>query len=108
MILRTTIEWVQIKPLTEFEIAKREVLAEEYEPPVDEYEELIKEAVIDTTNEKIYIEIEPDKICMIRLLDANYAYNENGGMERIEERLIFKETLENIYNKLIQEQQINK
>jgi hypothetical protein len=104
MILRTKIDWLQNKVLTkeEQEIleAKREVLEDDYDAAAEEYEETEKDAIIDTVNDKIYIEIEPDKICMIRLLDAQYAYNEAGKMERIEERLYFKSTLEQIYNEL--------
>lgn len=104
MILKTKIDWLQNKVLTkeEQEIlqAKKEVLEDAYDIINEEFEEAEKDAIIDTVNDKIYIEIEPEKICMIRLLDANYAFTESGQMERIEERLYFKSTLETIYNEL--------
>lgn len=104
MILKTKIDWLQNKNLTkeEQEIleAKKEFLEDAYDIINEEFEEAEKDAIIDTVNDKIYIEVEPDKICLIRLLDANYAFTESGRMERIEERLYFKSTLETIYNEL--------
>jgi hypothetical protein len=105
MILRTRIEWLQLKKLSANELAKREVLGSDYDSS-DEYETVEKEAIVDTINDKLYIELTPEKICMTRLLNAEYAYNENGQIERIEERVTIMETLDNIYNKLQQEQSI--
>lgn len=104
MILKTKMEWLQTKVLTkeEKEIleAKKDVLQEAYNEMEDEYESSERDAVIDTVNDKIYVEVEPGRICMMRLLFADYMYTEGGQMERIEERLYFKSTLETIYNEL--------
>ena len=102
MIIKTKIDWLQTKKLSEYEQAKREVVGDDFKDDTDPYEEAEKDAVIDTGNDKMYIQIEPDKICMIRLLDAQYLYSENGQLERIEERLMFKSDLETIYNELTQ------
>lgn len=103
MIIKTKIDWLQNKVLTDEEKevleAKRIVLGDDYDAN-DEYDETEKNAIIDTTNDKIYIEIEPEKVCMVRLLDAQYVYTEDGRMERIEERLYLKSTLDEIFENL--------
>ena len=99
MILRTKIEWLQQKQLSEKEIAKREVLGTDYDSS-ETYETVIKTAIVDTENDKLYVEAGEGKICMTKLLNAEYAYTENGQIERIEERVTIFETLDNIYEQL--------
>lgn len=99
MILRTQIEWLQLKELSEKEMAKREVLGSDYDS-TESYETVLKDAIVDTVNDKLYVGLTNDKVCMTRLLSAEYAYNESGQIERIEERVTIIETLENIYKQL--------
>lgn len=107
MIIETKIEWRQRKSseLSEVEEAKRIVLGDDYVPPEDEdkFEDVMKNALIDVECEKIYIEIDDETICITRLLDAQYVYNEKGGLERIEERVFFKGILSEIKEKLTAE-----
>lgn len=110
MIIRTKIDWLQNKEVSKEELeliqAKKDVLGDDYDPSEhekdEEYEETKKNAIIDLVNDKIFIELEEDKVCIIKLLDATYSYNEQGAMERIEERLYIDSTLDEI------EQQLNK
>lgn len=99
MIIRTQIEWLQQKQLSDKEIAKREVLGSDYDTS-DAYETVLKTAIVDTVNDKLYVEISDTKVCMTKLLSAEYAYSEGGQIERIEERVTILETLDNIYNQL--------
>lgn len=99
MIIKTKIEWLQQKELSDKEIAKREVLGTDYDTS-DSYETVLKTAVVDTINDKLYVEISDTKVCMTKLLSAEYAYGENGQIERIEERITILEKLDNIYNQL--------
>lgn len=104
MIIRTKIDWLQNKELSETEkefLEAKKEFEENFDSFNEEYEETEKNAIIDTDSDKLYIEVETERICMTRLLDGQYILAENGNMERIEERLFFKSTLDEIYNELI-------
>lgn len=105
MILKTNIEWEQSKDLSDKERELMEARAEVdpgYNPHDDEdlFELVIREAIIDTDNNKLYVEVSKDKICMTELLGGQYI-GDGETTQRIEERLYFKSTLEEIYGKLI-------
>ena len=106
MIIRTKIDWLQNKELSteEREIldAKREFL-ESYDEYEEEYEETTKEAILDTFNNKIYIQVEENKICLIELLGGQYIQDESGAMRKMEERLYFESTLDELYDQLIKD-----
>lgn len=102
MILKTTIDWLQNKPLSEEEIAKREVLGPDYKS-TDDYDEVEKSAIIDTSDDKLYIEIEPNKICMTKLLGGEFIVDDNDIIQRMEERLYFKCTLAELFENLMKD-----
>lgn len=105
MILRTTVDWEQTKEMTEHEREVMEARAEfdpTYNPHADDslFESTVKSAIIDTDNDKLYIQISDEKLCMTKLLAGEYFALDNGEIERVEERLYFKSTLDEIYEKL--------
>lgn len=105
MILKTKIDWLQNKEMSDAEKeimqAKKDVMGDDYvDDYEDEYEEIEKNAIIDGCNDKIYIEIDSETVCLVRLLGADYYPTESGSMQRIEERLYFKSTLDEIYENL--------
>lgn len=107
MIIKTKIDWVQTRELSEEERerieAKKAVLEDRYDPFEDEedlFEDAEKNAIIDTNNNKLYVEISENKICLTNLLGGEYIVMENGSTQRVEERLYFKSTLEEIYTEL--------
>jgi hypothetical protein len=105
MILKTKIDWLQNKELSDSEKellqAKKEFLGDDYiDDDEKQYEEIEKNAIIDTDSDKLYIEIDDEKVCMVRLLGGDYYPTEDGALQRIEERLYFMSTLDEIYNTL--------
>lgn len=104
MILLTEIEWEQNRELSELEKEKIEAKREfvpEYDPYSDDslFEQTIKRAIIDTDSDKLYVEVEYNKICMTNLLGGVYI-TENNYTQRVEERLYFEAKLEDIYKNL--------
>lgn len=105
MLLKVKIDWVQNKKLTKEEQeqldAKIEVLGSDYEDSYeDRYDEVEKLALIDTENNKMYVEVEDNKVCLTRLLTAEYIPTSTGNVERIEERLYINTTLVEIEKQL--------
>lgn len=102
MIIRTKIEWSQDKQLDPVEKEKIEARAE-FESSYDPYEDLTeiveKEAIIDTIGDKLYVQIEEDKICMLNLLSGEYILT-NTSIKKFQERVIFRGTLDDIYTLL--------
>lgn len=102
MIIRTKIEWTQEKKLDELEKQKLEAKAE-FEPDFDPFEEMYedseKEAIIDTNQNKVYVAIEPGKICVMNLLGAEYIVV-GKSVQRFQERVTFEGDLDEIYNNL--------
>ena len=103
MILRTTVEWTQDKKISPEDLeklkAKQEVLGRDYNPMEDQhllYEETVKNAIIDTDSDKIYVEISANRICMTRLLDAQYICDSENVIQTVTEKLYFESTLEEI------------
>lgn len=107
MILKTTVEWTQDKKLSKSEKenidAKREVLGENYDPYEDQhllYEETVKNALIDTNENKLYVEISEDRICMTHLLGCQYIATSDDLLQTVTEKLYFKSTLDKIMKEL--------
>lgn len=106
MIIKTKIDWMQNKKLSDEEkeiIEAKKAVLDNYNGYDEEYEETEKEAVIDTVNDKIYIQVEENKICLIRLLGGDYFPNEQGVLERIEERIYFQSNLDDVFKQLKEE-----
>ena len=102
MIIRTKIDWSQEKKLDPIEKEKIEAKAEvvpEYDPYDDLNEEVEKEALIDTTEDKIYVQVDDNKICMMNLLSGEYILTDTS-VQRFQERIIFKGNLDEIEKKL--------
>lgn len=106
MILRTKVDWLENKELSEQEIAKREVLGKEYEPDEDVYNKVSKNAIIDTGENKLYVEVDEDKICLTPLLNGEFIVADDQ-VQRMEERLFFESKLDLIYE-LLTESKIKK
>ena len=81
-------------------IEDRKEFETDYNSFKDETEEVEKDAIIDTVANKLYIQTSEDKVCITNLLTGEYVENENGNIERIEERLYFKSTLDEVYEQL--------
>lgn len=100
MILRTKIDWLQAKELSEKEKAKKEVLGADYVAPKEEFEKTQKDAIVDTYTDKLYIGVSENKVCIMRLLDTQFIPNTEGGIEKFEDTILIEGTIENIYNQL--------
>lgn len=101
MILRTQIEWLEPKQLSEEEQAKLDYLGKHYVPDDEEiYTEVLKNALIDTSDNKLYIELDSTSVAMSNLLSAIYVVKGNGEVQRNEEKLYIKSTLDEIYENL--------
>lgn len=107
MILQTTVEWTQDKKLSKEESeklkAKREVLGDEYDSYEDQdllYEETVKNAIIDTNENKLYVEISEGRICMTHLLGCQYICTIDNNLQTVTEKLYFESTLDEIKEKL--------
>ena len=104
MILRTIIDWEQDKEMDEYEksvFEARRIVDPDYNPYADDslFESTTKNAIIDTVQNKIYVEISDDRLCMTKLLGGEYVII-NDEIDRLEERLYFQSTLDEIYEKL--------
>lgn len=105
MIIRTKVKWTDVKELSPEEKERIEamkyVLGDDYEVESDNeeepYEEYEKDAIIDFVNDKVYVEMEPGRICVSRLLGGEHYYNPDGNLERLEERLFFDYNLDELY-----------
>lgn len=106
MIIKTKIEWSEPIEISEEEKAKREVLGSEYQP-IDDYEKLEKEAIIDTVENKLYVEIDERKVCLTELLGADYLYSDSGFITKMEEKIYLITTLDKIYKMLTKKEKIN-
>lgn len=111
MILRTNVEWLvnkTPKPTAEEkaqEQAKKEYLGDEYEPPVpvaEVFEEENVDAIIDTYNDKLYVDAGTGKVTMTNLLQSAFIQDETGEVRRFDENITFDATLDDIYDKLIE------
>lgn len=103
MILRTTVEWTQDKKISPEELeklkAKQEVLGDEYDPYDDQdllYEQTVNNAIIDTDNDKLYVEVSENRICITHLLGCQYVYTPDNTLQTITEKLYIQSTLEEI------------
>ena len=111
MIIKTKIDWLQTKNLSEEEkklLEAKKSVVDDYNEYEEEYEEAQKDAIIDTLNDKVYIEVEDNKICLIRLLEGMYFPTGEGSVERVEERMFFESNIQDIYEQLIEENNKNK
>lgn len=102
MVYRTVIEWVQERKLDPVEKEKIEARVEfekTYDPYDDLNEKVDKEAIIHTDEDKMYVQIEDDKICMLNLLNVEYIYMDDS-IKKFQERIMFKGNLNDIEKKL--------
>lgn len=103
MIIRTKIEWSQAKELTEsekeFREAKRSVLKDYNPHEEDEYETVEKQAIIDTEDDKLYVEISENRICLTSLMGGEYMIVEDS-IQKVSNRIYFEATLDEIMEKL--------
>lgn len=102
MIYRTVIEWTQEKKLDPVE--KEKILArEEFDKEYDSYDDLNetvdKEAIIDTNENKLYVQVEDDKVAMLNLLSVEYVFMESF-LRKFQEKIVFKGNLNEIEKKL--------
>lgn len=102
MILRTKLEWSaekKLDPIEKEEIEARMEFDPAYIPDNDLYEDVQKECIIDTDNNLIYVQVEPDKVCIVKLLGGQYL-ELSIGVQRFEERVFIESNLEEIYKEL--------
>lgn len=101
MIIKTEIEWLVEKKLTEEEQeiidAKKEVLGSDYVPELDQYTPLKKDAIIDFENQFIFVSTGENELCVTRLLDSDY-FPVGGDVHKMTDRQYFKGNIEEIYN----------
>lgn len=103
MIIRTKIEWSQTKELTESEKeireAKKSVLKDYNPHEEDDYETVEKQAIIDTEDDKLYVEISENRICLTSLMTGEYMIVEDS-IQKVSNRIYFEATLDEIMEKL--------
>ena len=103
MVIKTEIDWLVEKKLTEEEKeiidAKKEVLGSDYIPELDQYTSSKKEAIIDFENQFIFASVDENELCVTRLLDSDYFPIEET-VHKMTDKQYFKGNLEEIYNKL--------
>ena len=107
MILRAKIDWLQprkLDPAEKEKIEARKEFEPHYNSSKDENEEVEKDSIIDTGNNKLYVQTTEDKVCMTNLLKSDFIENEEGNIERIEERIYFKSTLDEVYEQITKQQ----
>ena len=101
MVIKTEIEWLAEKELTEEEKeiidAKKEVLGSEYTPELDQYTSIKKDAIIDFENQFIFVSTGENELCVTRLLDSDY-FPVGGAVHKMTDRQYFKGNIEEIYN----------
>lgn len=102
MILKTKIDWLESKKITDEEKAKKEVLGDEYVAPKEEFEKTKKDAIVDTFTDKLYIEVSKNKVCIMRLLDTQFLPGADGSYEKFEDTILIEGTIDDIYEKLIE------
>ena len=103
MIIRTQIKTAEKKTLSEYEQAKREMLREEgihYDDTDEDYEEVLKEAMIDTKEGLVYIQANETTVDLQRLLDTQYVYNEENQLIMLNDKVTFTGTLDELESKL--------
>lgn len=103
MIIRTQIKTAEKKTLSEYEKAKREMLQEEgihYDNTDEDYEEVLKEAMIDTKEGLVYIQANETTVDLQRLLDAQYVYDEENRLIMLNDKVTFTGTLDELESKL--------
>jgi hypothetical protein len=102
MILRTKIAWLKAKEETEEEKLKKEVLGDEYQEDTskESFDKTKKDAIIDTDNDKIYIQLYEDQVCIQKLLQTEFLPTEDGTLTRYEDSIIIYSTLDEIYEQL--------
>ena len=101
MVIKTEIDWLVEKKLTEEEKeiidAKKEVLGSDYIPELDQYTSSKKEAIIDFENQFIFVSTGENELCVTRLLDSDY-FPVGGAVHKMTDRQYFKGNIEEIYN----------
>ena len=101
MVIKTEIDWLVEKKLTEEEKeiidAKKEVLGSDYIPELDQYTSSKKEAIIDFENQFIFVSVDENELCVTRLLYSDY-FPIEGTVHKMTDRQYFKGNLEEIYN----------
>lgn len=109
MILKTTIEYEEENTahLTEEEkqkyVAKKEFLGKDFPEAELLMDKIDKPVIIDTDNEKMYIDIGEGKISMRHLLDSEFFPLEDGSVGNFFSQVVFKGNLDEIYNTLLEE-----
>lgn len=101
MIIKTEIDWLIEKKLTEEEQelidAKKEVLGNDYVPESDQYTSSKKDAIIDFENQFIFVDTGENEVCVTRLLDSDY-FPVDGTVHKMTDRQYFKGNLDEVYN----------
>ena len=101
MIIKTEIDWLIEKKLTEEEQelidAKKEVLGNDYVPESDQYTSSKKDAIIDFENQFIFVCTGENEVCVTRLLDSDY-FPVDGTVHKMTDRQYFKGNLDEVYN----------
>jgi len=102
MILRTKIAWLKAKEESEEEKLKREVLGDEYveDKSKDGFDKTTRDAIIDTVEDKLYIQLYDDQVCIQKLLQTEFLPTEDGTLTRYEDSIIIYSTLDEIYEQL--------
>lgn len=102
MILRTKIAWLKAKEESEEEKLKREVLGDEYveDKSKDGFDKTMRDAIIDTVEDKLYIQLYDDQVCIQKLLQTEFLPTEDGTLTRYEDSIIIYSTLDEIYEQL--------
>lgn len=114
MILKTKIEYREedISKLTESDrekyTAKKAYLGDEF--PEDELQisTIVREVVIDTDNGNLYVDMGEGKIKLQPLLSTDMIPYENDIVVYFNPTVVFEGTIDDIYNKLLEDKNINK
>ena len=109
MILRTTIEYEEenTSNLSEDEkekyLAKKEFLGNDFPEAEILTHKIDRDGIIDTDNNKLYIDIGEGKISMRNLLDSEFFPLEDGSVGNFFSQVVFKGNLDEIEQNLIKE-----
>lgn len=111
MILRTKVEYEEenTSKLNEDEkakyIAKKDFLGKDFPEEELIIDKVERNVIIDTDNDKIYIDIGEGKISMRNLLDSEFFPLEDGSIGNFFAQVVFKGNLDEIYENLLKEKQ---
>lgn len=107
MILKTKVMWrreKELDPKVKEGIKAKSEFIQDYDPSEDLYEEVERDAILDTDNHHLYVQVSEDKCAIKQLFSAEFIDSEIG-LHKFEQFHEFKAKLSTIYNKLNEQQE---